>query len=417
PEKTDPGIQNVLSDGASGDLGTKKSDPAASIENQSKGRVSLLDSGEDFEMLSDDDDDLSDLPPLENAGTAKSEKEGDKSKAQKGKAAVESTGEWLEVLGNGLLKKKVLVAGEGEDSCPRKGQVVTIHLKTILADGTVVEEEPNLTFTLGVGDVFQALDLSVQLMETKEKSLIFSDARYAYGSQGSKNPEIPPDSSLNLEVELLDVQDGPDLELLPGKGKIKLANQKRERGNYYYQRADYVFAISSYDLAINVTDSSSKVDVTPEEEAELLDVKVKCLNNLAASQLKLEHYEAALKSCNSVLEYQPENVKALFRKGKVLALQGEYSEAISILKKALKLEPSNKTIHAELSRLAKKHTEQKNEETALYKKMLGTSSSSSNSVQKPKPKTSWTIPWKWLFGATAVAIGGVALSVVIAART
>lgn len=26
------------------------------------------------------------------------------------------------------------------------------------------------------------------------------------------------------------------------------------------------------------------------------------------------------------------------------------------------------------------------------------------------------IPWKWLFGATAVALGGVALSVVIAAR-
>lgn len=27
-----------------------------------------------------------------------------------------------------------------------------------------------------------------------------------------------------------------------------------------------------------------------------------------------------------------------------------------------------------------------------------------------------SIPWKWLFGATAVALGGVALSVVIAAR-
>lgn len=100
-------------------------------------------------------------------------------------------------------------------------------------------------------------------------------------------------------------------------------------------------------------------------------MKVKCLNNLAASQLKLDHYEAALKSCNLVLEHQPENIKALFRKGKVrcchpcpvaglgrggdhntslnphlifqvLAQQGEYREAIPILKAALKLEPSNK---------------------------------------------------------------------------
>lgn len=44
---------------------------------------------------------------------------------------------------------------------------------------------------------------------------------------------------------------------------------------------------------------------------------MKCLNNLAASQLKLDHFEAALKSCNMVLEQQPENIKALFRRGKV----------------------------------------------------------------------------------------------------
>lgn len=63
----------------------------------------------------------------------------------------------------------------------------------------------------------------------------------------------------------------------------------------------------------------SSVSFTPEEEAELVAVKMKCLNNLAASQLKLDHYEAALKSCNQVLELQPDNIKALFRKGKVRA--------------------------------------------------------------------------------------------------
>lgn len=50
---------------------------------------------------------------------------------------------------------------------------------------------------------------------------------------------------------------------------------------------------------------------------QLLQLKVKCLNNLAASQLKLDHYRAALRSCSLVLEHQPDNIKALFRKGKV----------------------------------------------------------------------------------------------------
>lgn len=62
---------------------------------------------------------------------------------------------------------------------------------------------------------------------------------------------------------------------------------------------------------------SVAVDISPEEENELMDVKVKCLNNMAASQLKLDHYDAALKSCVSALAHQPENIKALFRMGKV----------------------------------------------------------------------------------------------------
>lgn len=59
------------------------------------------------------------------------------------------------------------------------------------------------------------------------------------------------------------------------------------------------------------------VDISPEEENELMDVKVKCLNNMAASQLKLDHYDAALKSCVAALAHQPDNIKALFRMGKV----------------------------------------------------------------------------------------------------
>lgn len=59
------------------------------------------------------------------------------------------------------------------------------------------------------------------------------------------------------------------------------------------------------------------MDISQQEEEELLDMKVKCLNNMAAAQLKLDHYEAALRSCVSVLAHQPDNVKALFRKGKV----------------------------------------------------------------------------------------------------
>ncbi|MCI4383792.1 hypothetical protein PGIGA_G00030720 [Pangasianodon gigas] len=383
------------------------------------GRTTLLDSGEDFEMLEEVDDGVDDdLPPLEDAGGGKKESH------QANKTVKEITDpsqcppqeEWLDVLGNGQLRKKVLEAGSGPDSKPQRGQNVTINLKTTLTDGTTVEEESNISFTLGDGDVIQALDLTVQLMEMGEKALIEAKAKYAYGALGSSStPVVPPNADLILEVQLLSAVDAPDLELLPPSERISLASKKREQGNVHYQRGDYAFAVNSYGIALQITEASSKVDISPQEEEELLDVKLKCLNNMAAAQLKLDHYEAALRSCVSVLAYQPDNIKALFRQGKVLALQGEYADAIRSLKRALKLDPSNKTIHAELSKLVKKHSEQKGAEQAMYKKMLG-NPPDINTVQKPQAKSSWSISWKWLFGATAVAIGGVALSVVIAAR-
>ncbi|XP_033709865.1 peptidyl-prolyl cis-trans isomerase FKBP8 isoform X2 [Tursiops truncatus] len=368
---------------------------------------------EDFEVLDgvedaegeeeEEEEDLSELPPLEDVGQpSQEEAEQPGALAREFLAAMEpepepapAPDEWLDILGNGLLRKKMLVPGPPGSSRPAKGQVVTVQLQTSLENGT------------------RALDLSVPLMDVGETAMVTADSKYCYGPQGSRSPYIPPHAALCLEVTLKTAVDGPDLEMLTGQERVALANRKRECGNAHYQRADFVLAANSYDLAIKAITSSAKVDMTFEEEEELLQLKVKCLNNLAASQLKLDHYRAALRSCSLVLEHQPDNIKALFRKGKVLAQQGEYSEAIPILRAALKLEPSNKTIHAELSKLVKKHAAQRSTETALYRKMLG---NPSRLPAKCPGKGAWSIPWKWLFGATAVALGGVALSVVIAAR-
>lgn len=374
---------------------------------------------EDFEVLEEpledgdpDADDLADLPPLEDtappAAPARQLLAAEEPRRQPEPAAPE----WLDILGNGLLRKKTLIPGPPGSARPVQGQVVTVRLQVSLESGARVLDEPELQVTLGDCDVIQALDLSIPLMDVGESAMVTADSKYCYGPQGSRSPCVPPDAALCLEVTLLAAAPAPDLELLRGPARVDLADRKRERGNAHYQRADFVLAANSYDLALRAITASAKVDVTPEEEEQLLTLKVKCLNNLAAAQLKLGHHRAALRSCSLVLQLQPHNVKALFRKGKVLAQQGEYSEAIPILRAALRLEPSNKTIHAELSKLVKKHAAQRSTETALYRKMLG------NPSLPPKGpgKATWSIPWKWLFGATAVALGGVALSVVIAAR-
>ncbi|KAL1766988.1 peptidyl-prolyl cis-trans isomerase FKBP8 isoform X1 [Sigmodon hispidus] len=346
---------------------------------------------EDFEVLDgvedaegeEEEEDLSGLPPLEDMGQLTVEEtQQSGALAREFLAATEPEPapapvpeEWLDILGNELLRKKTLVPGPPGSSRPIKGQVVTVHLQMSLENGT------------------RALDLSVPLMDVGETAMVTADSKLLRSPRQQEPLHSSPHAALCLEVTLKMAEDGFDLEMLSGQERVALANRKRECGNAHYQRADFVLAANSYDLAIKAITSSAKVDMTCE-----LQLKVKCLNNLSASQLKLDHYRTALRSCSQV---------------KVLAQQGEYSEAIPILRAALKLEPSNKTIHAELSKLVKKHAAQRSTETALYGKMLG------NPSQLPAKclgKGAWSIPWKWLFGATAVALGGVALSVVIAAR-
>lgn len=74
----------------------------------------------------------------------------------------------------------------------------------------------------------------------------------------SHKPEVPPGAEMSLEVKLLEAADAPDLELLPPTERIALAGLKRERGNVHYQRGDYAFAVNSYSIALQITESNSK---------------------------------------------------------------------------------------------------------------------------------------------------------------
>lgn len=84
------------------------------------------------------------------------------------------------------------------------------------------------------------------------------------------------------------------------------------------------FAIQCYRKALEYL-SSTKSSTNHNEEAEsvsdaelqiLLEDRIKVHNNLAAALIKTEAYDAALENVEHVLRCQPQNVKALFRKGK-----------------------------------------------------------------------------------------------------
>uniref|UniRef100_A0AAY4BQH4 peptidylprolyl isomerase n=1 Tax=Denticeps clupeoides TaxID=299321 RepID=A0AAY4BQH4_9TELE len=242
-----------------------------------------------------------------------------------------------------LLRKKVLEPGPPEAPSPAWGQEVTLKMQGVLEDRMVVEKDCKLEFVIGEGDVNQALEECAISMRKDEIALLLADSQYTYGLLG-REPDIPAWAPLLYQLQLVDFRDKPDPLDLPIPDRIRIGNQKRERGNFYFQREEYSMATRSYCMALDVLTTSTRDGrgSAAEEEEEVNDYRVKCLNNLAAAQLKLERYDEALHTCRDVLFLDPNNVKALFRTGKLLSDKGEYEEAMETLKKALKLESGQK---------------------------------------------------------------------------
>jgi len=60
--------------------------------------------------------------------------------------------------------------------------------------------------------------------------------------------------------------------------------------------------------------------------------------------LQTEAYNECLESCEKVLELDKDNVKALFRSGKVMLWKGESASAVQYLRRAQELSPNEKVI-------------------------------------------------------------------------
>ncbi|XP_078735209.1 peptidyl-prolyl cis-trans isomerase FKBP8-like [Lampetra fluviatilis] len=103
--------------------------------------------------------------------------------------------------------------------------------------------------------------------------------------------------------------------------------------------------------------------------------------------------EAALRSCSAALLLQPHSARALLRRGMVMALLGRHEEAAASLSSALELEPTNVVIHSELFKLRRRMSLRARDGKFRDRKTA--------TGKKP-----WTlVPWRWLLGAVALALG------------
>jgi len=256
----------------------------------------------------------------------------------------------IDVSGDGGIIKKILKEGSGE--CPPKGSNVKVHyVGTLESNGQKFDSSrdrgDHFKFRIGTGQVIKGWDLGVATMKQGELAILTCRFDYAYGEEGSP-PSIPPKATLNFEVELFGWDD-PEPDTVPEK--IKAANKRKDEGNALFKEGKFQEASSKYQAALDYFKQSWGMN--DEEKKQIDDIKLPCLLNSAACQIKTKDYSECVLTCSKALDIDNKNVKAIFRKGQAHALNGEFEKAKEDLMEAARLSPKSAEIRQELEKLKK----------------------------------------------------------------
>lgn len=103
------------------------------------------------------------------------------------------------------LQYEVLVAGTGDS--PADTSKVKVHYKGSLLNGDVFDSsyERGDPTVFVINRVIQGWQEALQLMQPGSKYRLFIPSELGYGENGTPNGEIPPNSVLVFEVELLEI--------------------------------------------------------------------------------------------------------------------------------------------------------------------------------------------------------------------
>nr|CAG4650315.1 EOG090X09NR [Sida crystallina] len=149
--------------------------------------------------------------------------------------------------------------------------------------------------------------------------------------------------------------------------KLEALPKLKEQGNQLYKDGKIGDAAKAYSQGLGIIEQLLLREKPGDEEWTQLDSKkIPFLLNYSQCQLILGNYYDVIEQCSQVLQRQPENVKALYRRGLAHVKVWNPTEAENDLKRVIDLDSSLKTaVKTELSKLeeVRKH---KNQSDAVW---------------------------------------------------
>ncbi|KAL5809823.1 hypothetical protein ACOSQ4_026391 [Xanthoceras sorbifolium] len=275
----------------------------------------------------------------------------------------------IDVTGDQKVLKKITKTGEGFDH-PNEGSLVKVIYIGRLEDGTVFErkgsdEEPFEFITLDE-NINEGLDRAIMTMKKDEQAIVTISAEYLSSHEVSKM--VSANAMLHYEVKLLDFTKEKPFWKMDTQEKIEACQRKKHDGNLLFKDGKFWRASKKYEKAVKFIEFDHSF--SEDEKCLAKGLMISCNLNNAACKLKLEEYSQASKLCTKVLEVDPSNVKALFRRSQAYLKTNELEKAEADIKRALTIDPNNREVKVEYKELKEKQRQYAKYQAGIFSTML-----------------------------------------------
>jgi len=259
---------------------------------------------------------------------------------------------------------RYIIAKSSKRSSPKEGSLVKIKLKGSYEGRTF--EERDVDFNLGEGseqNIQEGVEIALEKFKEGEKSRLVIAPKYAFGSKGHDEYKIPADAKVEYEVELLTFEKVKGSWEMDDEEKMVQAKLLKEQGNKYLKEGKLELALKKYNRSKNYLSGFKE-----NEECNQLQTAIH--SNLALVYLKQNNNDEVIANCNKVLELDPNNIKALYRRGQISLLAQNFEAAIADFNRVMVLEPTNKAAQNQIIVTKHKVSEYKEREKKLYSNMF-----------------------------------------------
>lgn len=254
---------------------------------------------------------------------------------------------------------------------PKEPSKVTLGVEGAWRGGTEIPgfAAQVLEFTIGNGEVCDALECAAANMKKNEKAMLtvtlpalVAEARLGLQDAGASSEPIV------LAIEMKEFEKAKESWDMSEEDKLTFCSERKAIGNSLFKAGRLDLALARYKKVVDVF---SYIDNYQEEvKIKAKELKQVCELNKAMCYLKMKDYAEAKGTCNTVLKDDKGNVKALYRRAQAEYGLKEFEECIRDCKSAAESDPQNKEVRALLKQAKEGQKEVDKKAKGMYSQMV-----------------------------------------------